>query len=90
MLFPFRAYIIVAPICLFVWKFATDGHHTKGALAEAAAPVLFGFMICDLAFILAAVILYFTHRRELVAENLLFAGVTFLIAVMIAPMAAVS
>jgi hypothetical protein len=89
-LFPFRAYLVVAPACLFIWNFATEGHRTKGALAEAAAPVLFGYMICSMVFILAAVILFFTHRRELVAENLLFAGVAFIIALFIAPMCAVS
>ena len=90
LLFPFRAYLIVAPACLFVWKFATEGHRPKGGLAEATMPVLFGFMLCDVVFVLAAVILFFTNRRELVAENLLFAGITFLIAFFIAPMAAVS
>ena len=90
MLFPFRAYLAVAPVCLFVWKFVTEGHRTKGAFAEAATPVLFGYMLCTVVFILAAAILFFTHRRELVVENLLFAGIAFLIFLFIAPMTAVS
>lgn len=89
MLFPFRAYLVVAPICLFVWKFATEGRRTGGALAEAAGPVLLGYMICTAVFMLAALIFFLTGRREFVRENLLFAGIAFFIATVIAPMAAV-
>jgi hypothetical protein len=51
---------------------------------------LLGYWLCTLVFILAAAILFAARRRELVAENLLFAGIAFLIALFIAPMAAVS
>jgi hypothetical protein len=90
LLFPFRAYLVVAPVCLFFWKVATEGHRTKGALAEAVGPVLIGYWLCILVFILAAVVLFLTRHRELVAENLLCAGIAMLIAFSIAPMAAVS
>jgi hypothetical protein len=90
LLFPFRAYLLIAPVCLYLCSFAPEAHKTKGAFAGAVAVVLFGFMICTLVFILAAVVLFLIRRRELVAENLLFAGIAFLIALFIAPMAAVS
>jgi hypothetical protein len=89
-LFPFRAYLCIAPVCLFVWKFATEGHRPKGALAEAVTPVFLGCLICILVFVLAAAILFFTNRRKLVAENLMYAGIAMLIGFLIAPMAAAS
>jgi hypothetical protein len=89
-LFPFRAYLVIAPVCLYVCSFAPEAHKTKGAFAGAATVVLLGYGLCFLVFILAAAILFFIRRRELVAENLLLAGITLLISLFIAPMAAVS
>jgi hypothetical protein len=90
LLFPFRAYLVIAPFCLYACSFAPEAHKTKGAFAGAAVVVLLGYWLCTLIFIFAAAILFATRRRELAAENLWFAGIAFLIALFIAPMAAVS
>ena len=90
LLFPFRAYLIIAPVCLYLCSFAPETHKAKGAFAGAAAVVLFGCGICFLVFLLAAVILFLTHRRELIAETVLFAAIAFGISLLIAPLAAVS
>jgi hypothetical protein len=81
--------MFIAPVCFFACSFAPAARN-RGALAGAAAVVLLGYWLCTLVFILAAAILFAARRRELVAENLLFAGIAFLIALFIAPMAAVS
>jgi hypothetical protein len=90
LLFPFKAYLPVGIICLLVWKAATEGHRVRGDLAAATAPVMLGYMICALVFLVLAVIRFFTHRRELVAEALLLAGVGFTIALFLARWCAVS
>jgi len=90
MLFPFKAFMVVAPFCLFFLRLATDGHSTKYGRADAAAVVMYGYLICSLVFALAAVILFFTHRRELVAENILLAGVAMLIGLLFSSLCAVS
>lgn len=90
LLFPFKAYLPVAIICLLIWKVATEGHRVRGGLAAAAGPVMFGYMICAVVFLALAAIRFFTHRRELVAETLLLAGVAFIIALLLAPWCAVS
>ena len=89
-LLPFKAYMVVAPFCLFFLKLATDGHRTKYGLADAAAIVLLGYLLCSVVFVLVAVILFFTHRREYVAENILLAGVALLIALLFSSLCAVS
>jgi hypothetical protein len=80
LLFPFKAYTLLAPIGLFLWHETTVGNHLRGASAEATGRVVLGYMVCVGIFLLAAAIRFMTGRRALVAESLLLAGVTFTIA----------
>lgn len=80
LVFPFKAYLPLGIICLLVWKALTEGHHVRGGSMAATAPVMLGYTICTLFFLVLAVIRFFTHRRELVAETLLLAGVSLIIA----------
>jgi hypothetical protein len=90
LLFPFKVYLPVGLACLLVWKAVTEGHRDHGSLAQATAPVLFGYTICAIVFLASAAIRFFTHQRELIAGTLLLAAVAILIALMLAPWCAVS
>ena len=90
LLFPFKAYLPIGIVCLLVWRTATEGHRVRGGLAEAAMPVMLGYMLCVAAFLVVAVVRFFTHRRKLVPEALLFAAIAFIIVLLLGPWCAVS
>jgi hypothetical protein len=77
--------MLLAPIGLFVWNEMNRGHHIRGALTEAAGRIVLGYAICITIFLFAAAISFFIRRRHLVAENLLQAGIAFLIAGFLLP-----
>jgi hypothetical protein len=79
--------MLIAPVGLFLWREATWNQHVRGALAEATLPIVLGYLICFAVFVFAAAISFFA-RRERVAENLMFAGIAFIIFYLLAPMSA--
>jgi hypothetical protein len=83
LVFPFKAYLPLGFIGLLFWNAATSGHQVRGGLAEATGRVLIGYTICTVAFLALAVIRFARGRRELVAESLLLAGITFFVGTMI-------
>lgn len=73
LLFPFMAFVLVGPLCFFVWLALTEeprGHW--GANAEAALPVAVGLLVCIPVFILAAMIQFIARRRSAAVESLGF------------------
>lgn len=88
LLFPFKAYLFLAPAALWMWREASSEHYVRGALAEAVGRILLGCLLCFVVFLFGAAIRFFTKRRELVAENLIWAGVAFIIMYFLAPFAA--
>ena len=85
MLFPFRIYMLLAPIGLFVWHELVLGNRVQVAFADATQRIVLGYMLCVTAFMLAAAACFASRRRELVAENLVLAGIAFLIMYFILP-----
>lgn len=79
LLFPFRAFVVVAPICLFIWLAVTEGHRGRGARTEAAFPVALGLILCIGVFLVAALIQLVTRRRDAALLSFGFAGAAFLI-----------
>ena len=88
--FPFKIYLLIAPIELYLWHQMTAGQRIRGGLAEGTGRVMLGYLICFVVFALTAIIRFITGRRELVAENLAMAGITFIIMYSLAPYAATS
>jgi len=91
MTFPFKAYLVVAPVIFFTWDVATGGsrggHH--GVIrADFAAVILSGFLVCFLGFLIAALVQFIAHRRDVARVSLLFAGVAFVICYFWLPMLA--
>jgi hypothetical protein len=74
LLFPFKAYLPIGVIyCAFLGSGVVDGD-----IAAAKGLLLLGYVFCSFAIVLAAMILFLAHKRELVAETLLLAGVSLL------------
>jgi hypothetical protein len=90
LLLPFTAYLPLGILSLIVWSAATGGHSVRGGFAEAAARVCCGYILCVFVFVLTAGIRFATHRRELVAEALILAGIAFIIALLLTPFCATS
>jgi cobalamin biosynthesis protein CobD/CbiB len=88
LLFPFKTYLVIAPVCLCIWAIANANNHVRGATAEATGRVLFGYFACTCVFLVTAVIQWFTGRHAAALENILFAAIAFFIAYLLAPMSA--
>jgi hypothetical protein len=56
-LFPFKVYVVLAPVGLVVWQIANEGNRVRGALMEAEGRIALGYFICFLTFIILE------HRR---------------------------
>jgi cbb3-type cytochrome oxidase subunit 1 len=87
-LFPFRAFVVVAPICLLIWLGATEGHRIRGARAEAAFPVALGLILCVHVFLVAALIQLMARRREAAFLSFAFGFAAFLVMYLLLPMCA--
>src|SRR3954470_15282003 len=84
-LFPFRIYMLLAPIGLFLWHELILSNRAQVAFADAAHHVVWGYLLCITAFMLAAAFCYATRRRERVLENLLLGAIAFAITYFILP-----
>ena len=81
LVFPFRAFVLVAPAGLFIWLSATEGHRIRGARGEAALPVALGLMICVGVLLVAALVEFIARRRDAALVNVGFATAAFLVSV---------
>lgn len=73
LLFPFKAYVVIAPIFFFVWDAATAGHRMRGVRAHVAAGIGSGYLICLLVFAITALIQVIARRRDAALTSFLFA-----------------
>jgi hypothetical protein len=88
LLFPFKAYVFIAPILFFIWDKMTAGHQFRGAYEIAFTTLVFGFIGCLLAFICAGPILFWIGWRRYAFTCAIYAVVTFIILLMWLPMLA--
>src|SRR6266545_2617211 len=79
LLFPFKAFVVTAPIVLFVWLAVTKGHRVRGARAEAALPVALGLILCIAIFLLVGLIQLIVRRRDAARTSFSFALAAFLV-----------
>jgi hypothetical protein len=78
LIFPFRAYVFLAPICFAVWEMGTTDHRFRGAWADAVGIIVLGYEICFLVFAVAALLFLILRKSDLV----LVAGVFALLAIL--------
>ena len=83
---PFRSYMLAAPILIVIWNLILmadeDSNPTRLPIGMALAV---GVACCALVFVLASIIHFCIHRRELIFEDLLFAAIAFLIWILTTP-----
>ncbi len=78
--FPFKVYVVLAPVGLWIWREATAGERLRGALTEATGRIAFGYLLCTMVFLLAAAARFLIKRQNRVAENLMWGGISFIVA----------
>jgi hypothetical protein len=81
--FPFRAYLPLGAIFLLALRFLPESTPAR-VVSEAETYVFLGYLICTLAFLILAVIRFYTRQRELIAETLLLAGLSLLLGLVLA------
>jgi hypothetical protein len=77
LLFPFKAYMLMAPIGLVLWQEVTIKHWIGSPLADALERIVSGYAVCGIVFLIAAVIRIATRHRERLGEDLFLAAVAF-------------
>jgi uncharacterized membrane protein len=77
LLFPFKAFVVIGPVCFWIWL-AVNGP-ARGARTEAGGAVVVGLVVCIPVFIVAALIQVIARRRHAALVSLGFALAAFLI-----------
>ena len=88
LLFPFKAYVIIAPISLMLCRGSTEGRRFRGATAEAAFPIALGLTLCVIVFVIAAIIQLIARRPRVALDSFVFAVATSLLLLEVLPMCA--
>lgn len=89
LLFPFKAYVLEAPVCYTIWELATSGHRIRGAREEATGIVSVGYAVCFLIFAMAAICFCVFQKNDAFGSPLLFACFAFCFPVFIFENAAI-
>ncbi len=84
-LLPFKAYTVLAVICLFIRGAGLPPHSGGG---DAAAIVVLGYFLCALVLILAAVIQVFTGPRGAALSSIGIGAAAFVIGWWLLPLLA--
>jgi len=88
LLFPFKAYVFVAPIWFYIWNELTTALRIRGAYEAAAAAIAFGYIGCLLTFLFAGPILFWIGWRKNAFTCPIYALATFMILLKWLPMCA--
>jgi K+-sensing histidine kinase KdpD len=78
LLFPFKTYVFVAPVCYMVWELATSGHRIRGGREEAMGIVAFGYMVCFLVFVITGLFGIFLRHPNTAMSAAMLAFLAFL------------
>jgi hypothetical protein len=78
LLFLFKAYVLIAPICFLVWDLATSERRFRGAREEAMGIVAMGYGICFLIFVIMGLFFCFLRKIDFAADAFLFGILVFL------------
>ncbi len=88
LLFPFKAYVFVAPIFFSIWNDLTAEHRIRGEYETTATTIAFGFIGCLLTFIFAGPILFWIGWRKNAFTCAIYAVAIFMILLKWLPMCA--
>ncbi len=85
-LFPFKAYTVLAVIIVFVWGSALPRHSLTTAVADAGLLVVLGYLLSTVALFVGGLVQAFAGPKGSGLVTLLFAGAALVIARWLAPM----
>ena len=78
LLLPFKAYILIAPVCFVVWELATSERRFRGAREVAMAIVATGYGVCFLALVILGLLFCFLRKIDVAAGAFIFVALAFL------------
>ena len=90
LLFPFKAYVFLAPAFFAVWNHATYGNRFRTDYSAAAGVIALGYFGCVLAFACACIILFLIKWQKDAFTAVFFAFLSFIISLLYLPMSAQS
>ena len=82
-LFPFKAYIIIAP--LYVWHVVSQEAVVRYSQAGVMSYILAAYAICIPFFVLASIIQFVARWRRLALTSFAFAAVTIMVFAILLP-----
>ncbi len=85
-LFPFKAYTVLAVIILFIWGSALPRHPQATPVADAGLLVVLGYLLSAVALFVGGLVQAFVGPKGSGLITLLFAGAALVIAFWLAPM----
>jgi len=85
-LFPFKAYTVLAVIIVFMWGSALPRHSQATVVADAGLLVVFGYFLSAIVLFVGGLVQSFAGKKGLGLITLLFAGAALVIAFWLAPM----
>ncbi len=85
-LFPFKAYTVLAVIIVFIWGSALSRHSQATAVMDAGLLVILGYLISAVVLFVGGLVQAFAGPKGSGLVTLLFAGVALIIAFWLAPM----
>ncbi len=85
-LFPFKAYTVLAVIIVFIWDAALPRHSQATIVADAGFLVIFGYWLSAVVLFVGGLIQAFAGPKGSGVVALLFAGAALIIAFWLAPM----
>ncbi len=84
--FPFKAYTLLALIIVLTWGLALPQHSQATAVADAGVLVVLGYLLSAVVLFLGGLVQAFVGPRGAGVVTLLFAGAALIIAFWLAPM----
>ena len=85
-LFPFKAYTVLAVVVVFVWGSALPRHSQATAVADAGLLVALGYLLSAVALFVGGLVQAFAGPKGAGLITLLFAGAALIIALWLLPM----
>jgi hypothetical protein len=87
-LFPFKAYLVLAPVCLWVWRMSVGNRYVRGGLSEATIAILPGYFLCMLVFFAVALVQFVQQEYKKSFNNILIAAAAVLVLLVLLPLSA--
>ena len=85
-LFPFKAYVMLAFIAVLVWGSALPRHSHVTAVSDAGLLIIFGYVLSSVVLFVGSVVQAFTGPKGSWLGTMVFAGTALIMAFWLAPL----